>query len=57
MSLEYPITMPIYSDGMWLTVFIICLLLTIIGLKVYDSITNKISKKDGNNSNLSEGIE
>ena len=57
MSLEYPITMPIYSDGMWLTVFIICLLLTIIGLKVYDSITNKMRKKNGNNENLSEGIE
>lgn len=57
MSLEYPISMPIYSDGIWLTVFIICLLLTIISLKVYDSITNKMSKKNGNNENLSERIE
>ena len=41
MNLEYPIRTPMYSDGIWLTVFIICLLLTIVGLKIYDYYKDK----------------
>lgn len=53
-----PIPPTAYSKDLWLTFFLLCFAILIIGLKIFDYITYKlIKKKDGNNSNLSGGIE
>lgn len=53
-----PIPPPSYSKDLWLTFFLLCFAMLIIGVKIFDYIIYKLNKKkDGNNSNLSEGIE
>lgn len=53
-----PIPPPSYSKDLWLTFFLLCFAVLIVGLKVFDCIIYKLSKKkDGNNENLSERIE
>lgn len=53
-----PIPPPSYSKDLWLTFFLLCFAMLIIGVKIFDYIIYKLNKKKyGNNSNLSEGIE
>lgn len=52
-----PIPPPSYSKDLWLTFFLLCFAMLIIGVKIFDHIIYKLNnKKDGNNSNLSKGI-
>lgn len=53
-----PIPPPSYSKDLWLTLFLVCLALFIVGLKIFDVIDYKLrKKKNGNNENLSERTE
>lgn len=53
-----PIPPPSYSKDLWLTFFLLCFAMLIIGVKIFDYITYKLNKKkNGNNKNLSERIE
>ena len=53
-----PIPPPAYSKDLWLTFFLLCFAMLIIGVKIFDYITYKLNnKKNGNNENLSERVE
>lgn len=53
-----PIPPPSYSKDLWLTFFLLCFAMLIIGMKIFDYITYKLNKKkNGNNSNLSKRVE
>ena len=53
-----PIQPPAYSKDLWLTLFLVCLAMFIVGLKFFDVIDYKLRiKKNGNNENLSKRIK
>ena len=53
-----PIPPPAYSKDLWLTLFLVCFAMFIVGLKIFDVIDYKLRiKKNGNNENLSERVK
>lgn len=53
-----PIPPPSFSKDLWLTLFLVCFAMFIVGLKIFDIIDYKLRiKKNGNNKNLSERVE
>lgn len=53
-----PIPPPAYSKDLWLTLFLVCLAVFIVGLKIFDVIDYKLKRKrNGNNKSLSERVK
>ena len=53
-----PIPPTAHSKDLWLTLFLVCLAMFIVGLKIFDVIDYKLRiKKNGNNENLSKRIK